>query len=70
MIAEAEYRAFLAADRAWSAELHRLFGKNAGDVRYTEAGRSGPTLAPLHAEFQRTGDLWHARFPQQPEAQP
>lgn len=59
MIAENEYRAYLEADRAWSAELQRLFGKNAGDVRYTDQGHTGPTLAPLYAEYRRTGEAWH-----------
>lgn len=60
MIAENEYQTYLTADRAWSAELQRLFGRNAGDVRYTEQGRTGPTLAPLYAEYRRTSDIWHA----------
>ena len=36
------YEAALAADRAWSDELARLFGKNAGDVRYTAKGEGPP----------------------------
>jgi hypothetical protein len=54
------YHAFVAADDAWQAELERLFGWRAGDVRYTTAGRTGPTLAPLYAEFRRTCNAWYA----------
>lgn len=56
----AAYQAALDADNAWQAELERLFGRKAGDVRYTKEGRTGPTLEPLHAEFQRAGDAWRA----------
>ncbi len=55
-----EYHAFAAADAAWQAELERLFGKNAGDIRYTLEGRSGPTLFQLYAEVRRTNDAWQA----------
>lgn len=55
---EAKKQPYAAADEAWSTELLRLFGHNAGDVRYTERGRTGPTLAPLHAEVCRTRDAW------------
>lgn len=53
------YQAMVAADDAWQAELERLFGRNAGDVRYTEEGRTGPALAPLYAEYRRTCAAWH-----------
>ena len=44
------YYAAIAADEAWSAELRRLFGKRAGDVRYTYegAGATGSVLRALH----------------------
>lgn len=44
------YRAAQAADEAWSNELRRLFGKKAGDVRYTSrgAGAPGSKLRRLH----------------------
>lgn len=58
-----EYEAFVAADAAWSAELEHLFGRRAGDVRYTVEGRTGPTLAPLHAEFCRADAAWHNTRP-------
>lgn len=43
-------RAFTAADHAWSRELRSLFGKEAGDVRYTKIGRGaeGSELRRLH----------------------
>lgn len=54
------YRKALAADDAWSAELRRLFGKRAGDVRYTAAGKGEPgsTLRHLHDEFRRANEAW------------
>lgn len=38
------------AERAWSAELSAQFGRHAGDVRYTPAGRGadGTHLRRLH----------------------
>lgn len=41
---------FSAADDAWSIELQRLFGKRAGDVRYTKQGEGAPgsELRRLH----------------------
>jgi hypothetical protein len=39
------YRAALAADEALSAELTRMYGKRAGDVRYTKAGKGEPGSA-------------------------
>ena len=62
---DAAYRAAVAADNAWSRELERLFGEDAGDVRYTQQGRSGPTLAPLYAAYRRTNDAWLAARKQQ-----
>lgn len=55
----AKKQPYAAADAAWQAELVRLFGRNAGDVRYTDRATSGPTLAPLYAEVCRTRDAWH-----------
>ena len=58
----AAYYAFQAADDAWSAELQKQFGRNAGDIRYTPRGRGEPgsKLAELHAEFHRTQAEWTA----------
>lgn len=61
----AAYRAAVAADNAWTRELERLFGKDAGDVRYTEQGRSGSTLAPLYEAYRRANDAWVATRKQQ-----
>jgi len=52
------YAAWVAADDAWQAELERLFGANAGEVRYTAQGRTGPTLAPLYAEARRAAERY------------
>lgn len=41
------YRAAIAADQAWHDELVKVFGKRAGDARYTAQGSSTPTLAAL-----------------------
>ena len=45
------YRAALAADDAYGAELRRVFGLRAGDVRYTKQGNGeqGSTLRALYA---------------------
>ena len=49
------YRAFLDADTAWSAQLVRCFGKQAGDVRYTTRGNGEPG-----SELRRLDDLYTA----------
>ena len=49
---------FKAADKAWSAELKRVFGKNAGDARYDERGISTVELRLFHAAFMRARDAW------------
>lgn len=45
----ATYRAAIAADDAYSAELRRVFGTNAGDARYDARGESTPELRRLAA---------------------
>jgi hypothetical protein len=42
MVDHALYHAALKADHAWQAELTRMFGKRAGDVRYTKQGEGKP----------------------------
>jgi hypothetical protein len=44
------YYAAVHADHAWGVELRRIFGKNAGDVRYTIQGEGTPgsTLRALY----------------------
>lgn len=50
-IVQADTRAaFQKADDAWGAELQRLFGKNAGEVRYTDAGK-GKRGSPLRHRY-------------------
>ena len=44
------YYAAVAADDAWGAELVKLFGKRAGDARYTIEGISTPELTRLYRE--------------------
>jgi hypothetical protein len=47
----------IAADDAWQAELVRLFGKQAGDKRYTNEGKGEPgsELRRLHDAFRDCG---------------
>ncbi len=44
------YYAAISADAAWSVELHRRFGRRAGDVRYSVKGSGAPgsELRRLH----------------------
>lgn len=51
---------FQIADDAWSAELHRRFGKNAGDVRYTPQGRGEfeTTLRALYEKREAARRAW------------
>jgi hypothetical protein len=56
------HRKALETDQAWSAELQRLFGKRAGDVRYTKQGKGAPGTA-LRAiyEAREAADIaWNA----------
>lgn len=55
------YSDWLAADEAWSAELHRLFGSDAGDVRYTRRGKGDPgsRLRELYDAFDKARDAWN-----------
>lgn len=48
------YNAFVEAERQWSAELRRLYGERAGDVRYTKEanGEPGTALAALIRHVQ------------------
>ena len=54
----AAYHAAVQADEAWHAELVHLFGKKAGDVRYTSAGRGEPgsRLNMLYLAFQEASE--------------
>ena len=48
------HRAALTTDHAWSVELIRCFGKNAGDARYRPEGRGVPGSALRAAYDART----------------
>jgi hypothetical protein len=54
--------AFARADAAWSAELKLLFGKRAGDVRYTAQGRGTPgtTLRVRYENREAARLAWEA----------
>lgn len=47
------WRAFCAADELWSAELTRLYGRNSGDIRYTQEGTGKPGSLLRHLYEQR-----------------
>jgi len=53
---------FQAADDAWSAELHRVFGKNACNARYLLCGRGeeGTKLRELYEAREAARSAWHA----------
>jgi hypothetical protein len=53
--------AFQQADDAWSAELKRIFGKRAGDARYTAEGKGeeGSDLRRLHDAREAARVAWH-----------
>ena len=53
--------AFQAADDAWSAELKRVFGKQAGDARYVARGKGeeGSELRRLHDAREAARLTWH-----------
>lgn len=52
------------SDDAWSHELNRLFGKRAGDVRYTKQGNGelGTELARLYRRWTEGRHLWEQAF--------
>ena len=61
-----KYRAALAADKAWSEELHRIFRNRAGDVRYTGKGKGNPgsKLRELHdAKIEADRKLFEEKNP-------
>jgi hypothetical protein len=63
------HRAALAADQAWSAELQRLFGKHAGDVRYHAAGKgdAGTALRRLYDTYVVARDSWSVECQEAPK---
>lgn len=49
---------FYDADDAWGRELRRVFGRRAGDARYTAEGKSTPELSRLHAIRETARQAW------------
>jgi hypothetical protein len=56
-----KHREALRTDQAWSAELYKAFGRQAGDKRYTMEGRGKPGTALRAAYDARTtaDQAWH-----------
>jgi hypothetical protein len=50
------YKDACKADDAWSAELVKLYGKRAGDMRYTKEGKGSEG-----SELRRLHDAWSER---------
>lgn len=55
-----ELKVFEAADKAWSEELTRVFGKDACNARYQHRGKgeSGSVLRTLHEARERAREAW------------
>lgn len=53
---------FQEADDAWGTELQRIFGKHAGDARYTDKGKGleGSELRRLHDAREAARIAWYA----------
>ncbi len=63
------YEAAMAAERAYKAELVRLYGQEASDARFDiQKKRATPELAELHqanlVSWEVSLDLWHRLRPQ------
>lgn len=58
----AALKPFQDADDAWSAELQRVFGKDAGQARYEPRGKGeeGSELRRLHDTRDAARAAWHA----------
>lgn len=57
---DAAYHAWIDADKAWSLELQRAYGNQAGDKRYTADGVATPTLRRLYAAMHTAGEEYRA----------
>lgn len=53
------YREFVDADDAWQACLTQVFGKKAGDVRYTREGHTHPSCVEAYKRFVNARDEWY-----------
>jgi hypothetical protein len=55
------HKAALATDKAWQAELERVFGKRAGDMRYTKEGKGteGGTLRAVYNARRMAQEAWY-----------
>lgn len=58
----AAWRRAMETDEAWSKELVRCYGKDAGDVRYSDIGRgtAGSHLRALFNARMEAQEAWHA----------
>lgn len=67
----AELFPFQQADDAWSAELHRVFGNDAGQARYEPrgTGEPGTELRRLYEARTAARAAWH-RSADRPQAFP
>jgi len=56
-----QLKPFQDADDAWSDELTRVFGKNAGQARYEPRGKGeeGSKLRTLHDTRENARSAWH-----------
>lgn len=56
------HRAFILADGAWTIELDKKFGRNAGDARYDKRGEGEPgtKLREVYEARKAASDQWHA----------
>ena len=57
-----KHRYALETDQAWQAELVKVFGKRAGDMRYVKAGRGelGSALRAAYEARTAAQEAWHA----------
>ena len=56
------YKDSLEADAAWSEELTRVYGRQAGDARYDYRGTATTLLATLADRFMRKSEAWRLIF--------
>lgn len=59
---EVAYRAWEAAEAAWSLALHRRFGRDASEMRYRAIGKGEPgsELRQLHEACVAAEAAWRA----------